>query len=121
MNTPIGISSIDLSRSVPFPDDCLNLEATQASLAQTKFGVLGPDEALDGHVPSNRMLARPLMASRPICDVRSLSSVRWSRPVSAPVPPTASVCYVCVCLFLNSLVEVTAANPREAGAAASTP
>lgn len=51
IDTPIGISSIDLPRAVPFPDDRLNLEETQASLAQTKFGVLGPDKALDGHVP----------------------------------------------------------------------
>lgn len=49
VNTPIGISSIDLPRAVPFPDGRLNLEATQASLVQTKLRVLGPNEALKGH------------------------------------------------------------------------
>lgn len=49
MNPPAGVSSIDFARAVSFTDDALDLKARQTPLAQPRFCVLGPSEALDAH------------------------------------------------------------------------
>ena len=49
VNAPAGVPSIDFARPVSFTDNALDLKARQTPLAQPRFRVLGPSEALDAH------------------------------------------------------------------------
>ncbi len=51
LNEPVGLSVVDLPSAVSVADCLLDIRSRQVSFVKPKQGVIGPDEALDGHRP----------------------------------------------------------------------
>jgi hypothetical protein len=65
VNPPVRVAAIDLARGVTLAHDLLYVGSRQAPLAKAKLGVVGPDEALDGHGDRHPMRYRRLSRPRP--------------------------------------------------------